>query len=89
MSVEVSNIARCSSKTNELRDIDPIGCRTRNITYCSVCTAGNVVYMGVPTRVFADAHAQILCCIHRFKFLVSHVVTGLDWVFNLLLKCVG
>ena len=31
-SVEVSNIARCSSKTNELRDIDPIGCRARNIT---------------------------------------------------------
>ena len=25
MSVEVSNIARCSSKTNELRDIDSIG----------------------------------------------------------------
>ena len=25
-SVEVSNIARCSSKTNELRDIDSIGC---------------------------------------------------------------
>ena len=31
-SVEVSNIARYSSKTNELRDIDSIGCRTRNIT---------------------------------------------------------
>ena len=31
-SVEVSNIARYSSKTNELRDIDFIGCRTRNIT---------------------------------------------------------
>ena len=30
--VEVSNIARCSSKTNELRDIDSMGCRTRNIT---------------------------------------------------------
>ena len=30
-SVEVSNIARCSSKKNELRDIDSIGCRTRNI----------------------------------------------------------
>ena len=26
------DIARCSSKTNELRDIDSIGCRTRNIT---------------------------------------------------------
>ena len=26
-SVEVSNIARYSSKTNELRDIDSIGCR--------------------------------------------------------------
>ena len=31
-SVEVSNIARCSSKTNELRDIDSIGFRARNIT---------------------------------------------------------
>ena len=31
-SVEVSKIARCSSKTNELRDIDSIGCRARNIT---------------------------------------------------------
>ena len=31
-SVEVSNIARCSSKTNELRDTDSIGCRARNIT---------------------------------------------------------
>ena len=31
-SVEVSNIARCSSKTNQLRDIDSLGCRTRNIT---------------------------------------------------------
>ena len=33
-SVEVSNIhvARCSSKTNELRDIDSIGCRAMNIT---------------------------------------------------------
>ena len=31
-SVEVSNIARCSRKTNELRDIDAIGCRMRNIT---------------------------------------------------------
>ena len=30
-SVEVSNMARCSSKTNELRDIDSIGCRARNI----------------------------------------------------------
>ena len=29
-SVEVCNIARCSSKTNESRDIDSIGCRTRN-----------------------------------------------------------
>ena len=25
-------MARCSSKTNELRDIDSIGCRARNIT---------------------------------------------------------
>ena len=31
-SVEVSNIARCSSKTNELRDIDSIGCRARKTT---------------------------------------------------------
>ena len=31
-SVEVSNIARCSTKTNELRDIDSIGCSSRNIT---------------------------------------------------------
>ena len=31
-SVEVSNIARYSSKTNELRDIDSIVRRTRNIT---------------------------------------------------------
>ena len=31
-SVEVSNIARYSSRINELRDIDSIGCRTRNIT---------------------------------------------------------
>ena len=31
-SVEVSSMARCSSKTNELRDIDFIGCRARNIT---------------------------------------------------------
>ena len=29
MSVRVSNIAGCSSKTDELRDIDSIGCRTR------------------------------------------------------------
>ena len=32
VSVEVSNIARCCSKTNELRDIDSIGCRAKNIT---------------------------------------------------------
>ena len=32
MSVEVSNMARCSSKTNELRDKDSIGCRARHIT---------------------------------------------------------
>ena len=31
-SVEVSNMARCLSKTNELRCIDSIGCRARNIT---------------------------------------------------------
>ena len=31
-SVEVSNMTRCSSKTNELRDIDSIGGRARNIT---------------------------------------------------------
>ena len=31
-SVEVSNIARCSSNTNKLRDIDSIGCRARNTT---------------------------------------------------------
>ena len=31
-SVEVSNMARYSSITNELRDIDSIGCRARNIT---------------------------------------------------------
>ena len=31
-SVEVSNITRCSSKRNELRDIDSIGCRAGNIT---------------------------------------------------------
>ena len=30
--VEVSNIARCSSETNELRDIDYIGCSAREIT---------------------------------------------------------
>ena len=30
--VEVSNMARCSSKTNALRDMDFIGCRLRNIT---------------------------------------------------------
>ena len=56
---------------------------------CSVCTVGNVVHVGVPTQVFADAHAQILCCIHIFQFLVMHVVIGLGWDFNLLLKCVG
>ena len=32
VSGEASNMARCSSKTNELRDIDSIGCRTSNIT---------------------------------------------------------
>ena len=32
VSVEVSNMARYSSKTNELRDIDSIGCRAKNIT---------------------------------------------------------
>ena len=31
-SVEVSNIARFSSKKNELKDMDSIGCRVRNIT---------------------------------------------------------
>ena len=31
-SVEVSNMARNSSKTNELRDKDYIGCRVRNFT---------------------------------------------------------
>ena len=31
-SVEVSNISRCSSKPNKLRDIDSIGCRARNVT---------------------------------------------------------
>ena len=31
-SVEVSNMARSSSKTNKLGDIDSIGCRARNIT---------------------------------------------------------
>ena len=31
-SVEVSNIASCSSKTNESRDTYSIGCRARNIT---------------------------------------------------------
>ena len=31
-SVEVSNIARCSRKMNELRDVYSIGCRARNIT---------------------------------------------------------
>ena len=31
-SVEVSNIARFSSKTNELKDMDSIGCRVRSIT---------------------------------------------------------
>ena len=30
--IEVSNMARCSSKTNELKDIDSLGCRVRNIT---------------------------------------------------------
>ena len=30
-SVEVSNMARCTNKTNELRVIDGIGCRARNI----------------------------------------------------------
>ena len=29
--VEVRIIARCSSKTNDLRDIDSIGCRARDI----------------------------------------------------------
>ena len=32
VSVEVSNMARCSCKTNELLDIDSIGCRARDIT---------------------------------------------------------
>ena len=32
VSVEVSNMARCSSKTLELRDITSMGCRARNIT---------------------------------------------------------
>ena len=31
-SVKASTIARCSNKTNELRDIDSIGCRAKNIT---------------------------------------------------------
>ena len=31
-SVEVSNMARCSSETNALSDIDSMECRARNIT---------------------------------------------------------
>ena len=31
-SVEVSNMARCSGKSDEMRDIISIGCRARNIT---------------------------------------------------------
>ena len=31
-SIEVSNMARCSSKMNELKDIDFIGCRARDFT---------------------------------------------------------
>ena len=30
-------MARCSSKTNELRDRDSIGCRARNITINKKC----------------------------------------------------
>ena len=32
VSVDVSNMARCSSKTNELSDIDSIRCRAKNTT---------------------------------------------------------
>ena len=32
MSVEVSSMAKCSSQTNELRDIDSIGCRAKDTT---------------------------------------------------------
>ena len=32
MSVEVCNMARCSSKSDELSNINSIGCRVRNIT---------------------------------------------------------
>ena len=32
VSVEVCNMARCSSKSDELRNIKSIGCRARNIT---------------------------------------------------------
>ena len=31
-SVEFSNMARCSSKSKDMRDIDSIVCRTRNVT---------------------------------------------------------
>ena len=37
--------------------------------------------VSVPAQVLADAHTQILRCIHRFQFLVMHEVTGHDRIF--------
>ena len=57
--VEVSNIARCSSKTNELRDIDSIGCRTRNICKSKNATLVLIDQSMCKELIFPEIHYHL------------------------------
>ena len=92
--MEVSNIARCSSKTNELRDIDSIWCRARNITITITChipwhtyvaekwSVLSLLYIG--HCIHSDQWLSIIAPAYQFKLSV--------WLWtkmfpNCLLKC--
>ena len=81
MSVEVSNIARCSSKTNELRDIDSIGCRERGTSpfknrkmNISKSKSSRLSYILVETiSLEIDKYNVSFCLSHDYEITKDHI----------------
>ena len=75
-SVKVSNKARCSSKTNELRDIDSIGCRARKSLAFSLSDVVFIMLINVKMPTIVDIYEQDKFFVWLSWALKSFITSG-------------
>ena len=76
--IRVPPRARCSSKTNELRDIESIGCRARNIAIWKIYNFQNKITTTLVPKHIMTSQSDSPCLIECTAISCSEMPNVLD-----------